>query len=412
MTKPVSPVPQRPAQRLAGLLLPGLLVAATGVGAGDLITASLAGSELGTSLLWAAALGALLKAALNEGLARWQLATGTTLLEGWARHLPAAVGRLFGLYLVLWSFVVGGALVNACGLAGAALLPIGDPDTGRIVWGVVHSVAGLVLVRAGGFALFERVMACCIVIMVGCVAFTAAQLAPPLDELAAGLVPTIPEGGLGWTLGVLGGVGGTVTLLSYGYWIREHGRDSPRHLRACRIDLAVAYSLTALFGMAMLVIGSRLQLDGQGTGVALALAEQLQGVLGAPGRWLFLIGFWGAVFSSLLGVWQSVPCLFADWWRLRRRPSRVDSGTIARRFQIALALVPLVLLGGSFRGVQLAYAICGALFMPFLAATLLWLGSRRQWIGAALSHRWWSTTLLTMTVLFFAWQGLSTLLGG
>jgi Mn2+/Fe2+ NRAMP family transporter len=400
------------------MLLPGLLVAATGVGAGDLITASLAGSELGTTLLWAAALGALLKAALNEGLARWQLATGTTLLEGWAAHLPIALGWAFGLYLLLWSFVVGGALISACGMAGSALLPIGDAQTGRVVWGVAHSLVGLAIVRRGGFALFERIMAACIVVMVLCVTFTAAWLAPPVAELAAGFVPSVPAGGLGWTLGVLGGVGGTVTLLSYGYWIREHGRDSPRHLKTCRIDLGVAYAITALFGMAMLVIGSRLQLSGQGAGVALALADQLESVLGPAGRWLFLVGFWGAVFSSLLGVWQSVPILFSDWWRLWRVPSagrtappeRPAAGSIdpvARRFQIALALIPLGLLGGSIVTVQLAYAVFGALFMPFLAATLLWMCGRRLWVGDAYRNRWVSISLLTLTVAFFVWQGVA-----
>ena len=61
---------------------PGLLVAATGVGAGDLATASLSGSFLGTAILWAAVLGAFLKFVVTEGLARWQLATGDTLIEG------------------------------------------------------------------------------------------------------------------------------------------------------------------------------------------------------------------------------------------------------------------------------------------------------------------------------------------
>jgi Mn2+/Fe2+ NRAMP family transporter len=57
---------------------PGLLVAATGVGAGDLATASFAGSLLGNGILWAAVLGAFLKYVVNEGLARWQLATGSS----------------------------------------------------------------------------------------------------------------------------------------------------------------------------------------------------------------------------------------------------------------------------------------------------------------------------------------------
>jgi len=42
------------------LFIPGMLVAATGVGAGDLLTASLAGSRFGLTLLWAAWVGALL----------------------------------------------------------------------------------------------------------------------------------------------------------------------------------------------------------------------------------------------------------------------------------------------------------------------------------------------------------------
>ena len=35
------------------------------------------------TVLWTAALGAVLKYSLAEGVARWQLATGTTLIEGW-----------------------------------------------------------------------------------------------------------------------------------------------------------------------------------------------------------------------------------------------------------------------------------------------------------------------------------------
>lgn len=46
---------------------PGILLAATGVGAGDILTTSLAGSEVGLTLLWAVAGGALLKFVLTGG---------------------------------------------------------------------------------------------------------------------------------------------------------------------------------------------------------------------------------------------------------------------------------------------------------------------------------------------------------
>jgi len=52
---------------------PGLLVAATGVGAGDLVAALVAGSNYGLVFLWAIVLGAFIKFALNEGVGRWHL---------------------------------------------------------------------------------------------------------------------------------------------------------------------------------------------------------------------------------------------------------------------------------------------------------------------------------------------------
>ena len=74
--------------KLAG---PGLVVAATGIGSGDVVAATVGGARYGVILLWAIAIGAFFKYVLNEGIARWQLATGKTALEGWAEYLPAWV---------------------------------------------------------------------------------------------------------------------------------------------------------------------------------------------------------------------------------------------------------------------------------------------------------------------------------
>ena len=134
---------------------PGLLVAATGVGAGDLATASIAGSKLGPAVLWAVVLGALLKLALTEGLARWQLATGETLLAGTVQRLGRPVAIVFLAYLLIWTVFVGRALVSACGVTAQALAPLfADAATGKIVFGVLHSLAGVGLVLAGGYRLF------------------------------------------------------------------------------------------------------------------------------------------------------------------------------------------------------------------------------------------------------------------
>jgi len=77
--------------RLNERLSVGILVAATGVGAGDIVLAAIAGGNYGLLLLWAIVLGAILKYVLNLGLAKWDVATGTTFLQGWVQRLPKAV---------------------------------------------------------------------------------------------------------------------------------------------------------------------------------------------------------------------------------------------------------------------------------------------------------------------------------
>ncbi len=387
-----------------------MLVAATGVGAGDLLTASLAGSRHGLTLLWAAVIGALLKWFLTEGVARWQMATGTTLVAGAVRHGGRWVQWVFLLYLLPWAFFTGGALASACGVAGTGLLPLArDLRVSKIGWGIAHAALGGLLVWRGGFRLFERLMAVCVGLMFASVVLTAALVRPDWSALLAGLlVPRVPPEGTAYTLGVLGGVGGTVTLLSYGYWIREKGRAGLRGARDSRLDLAGGYCMTALFGGAMIIIGSGVALR-QGPTAALELANQLGVAMGPLGRWIFLVGFWGAVFSSLLGVWQSVPYLFAEFVALARAPGAVagDMTTSApyRAFLVFLSTAPLVLLWTSLERAQLLYAVFGALFMPLLALALLVMNTNAAWVGRELRSGWVTNLALLVTLALFAYVG-------
>ncbi len=392
-------------------IAPGILIAATGVGAGDLMTASLGGSAIGVALLWAAVVGGLLKWFLNEGIARWQMATETTLLEGWITHLGGWIKWVFIIYLAAWTFFTGGALVTACGVAGSGLLPLSsNPDLSKIIWGIAHALMGYTLVRLGGYKLFEKVMSFCIGLMFLTVIITAVQLLPSGKVLAGGLVPSLPGGGIGWILGILGGVGGTVTLLAYGYWIREKHRSGYEGLKLSRLDLGIGYTMTAIFGMAMIIIGSNVQITGSGSRVALILAEQLESLMGPFGKWLFLIGFWGAVFSSLLGVWQSIPYLFTDfmrlWKKLEIKPKEFTQSQPYRWYLLAMTFVPIPILWMSVKKAQIIYAIFGSLFMPLLALTLLILNNKSTLIGKQFKNRWLVNTVLMIVLLFFTFLGL------
>jgi Mn2+/Fe2+ NRAMP family transporter len=384
---------------------PGLLVAATGVGAGDLATASLAGSYLGPAILWAALLGAFLKYVVTEGIARYQLSTGDTLLEGVIRRFGPVAGWLFLPYFLFWSFFVASALMNASGVTLHALIPVFDNATiGKVVFGALASLAGFALVLRGGYALFDKVMRVSIGVMFVTVIVSAIALWPGTGEVARGLfVPRIPDfdgEGLGWTVALIGGIGGTFTILCYGYWIREEGRNDIEYLGPCRIDLGVGYLVTAIFGIAMVIIGSTIEVEGGGASLLVDLAARLEERLGTIGSLVFLVGAAGAVFSSLLGVWQAVPYLFADVWMLVREkpgepnPDSVDTKAFPYRAYLAgLAIVPMVGLFWRFEQVQQVYAIIGATFIPLLALILLIVNRNRP-----------ATNVVLVGVLvFFSW---------
>jgi len=385
------------------------LLAATGVGAGDLLTSTLAGSEAGLTVIWAVVVGAFLKWVLGEGLTRWQLATGTTLLEGWNDRLGAGMRWLFLVYLALWSLVLGTALVSACGVAGAAILPIGDLDDSRLIWGVIHSMVGLAMIWRSSFASFERVMSVLVGLMFVTVVATAVASGPDWGAVAAGFIPSMPESGSTWVLAVIGGVGGTVTILSYGYWIREQGRNSMADLADCRLDLALGNCLTGLFGIAVIIIGSQLKLENSGNGLAIEMADQLAQVMGPAGKWIFLAGFWAAVFSSVLGVWQSVPYLFADFWYITRGEKVPSAGLTStkpyRLYLLAIATFPLVFLTNPVRQVQLIYGIFGAYFLPVVAASLVLLNSRAKWVGKGSTTHWTLNAVLIGAVALFLYLG-------
>ena len=399
---------------------PGILVAATGVGAGDLATGAFTGSKLGVAVLWAVVVGAGLKFVLNEGLARWQLATGSTLLEGAVAHLGRPAQWLFLGYLLIWSFFVGSALMSACGVTAHAMLPLwGSANADKIVYGLLHSAAAVVLVKLGGYRLFGKVMGVCIAVMFLVVVTTAVRLTPSWAEVGAGLVPpTISEmramssEEIQWTVALMGGIGGTLTVLCYGYWIREEGRRGTEDLRACRIDLATGYTMTALFGIGIVIIGNTISGEGSGIRLVVDLAEQLETTLGSTAKWAFLVGAWGAVFSSLLGVWQSVPYLFADFWALMRDPraATIDRSvdTQSRPYQIylfALATIPAVGLWMTFERAQKLYAIVGAMFIPILAVVLLILCGQSRLVGRRYRNSVLVTLLLIGSLAFFVLFG-------
>jgi Mn2+/Fe2+ NRAMP family transporter len=384
------------------LIGPGIVVAATGVGAGDLVATTVAGEQYGYTLLWAAVLGCLIKIALAEATGRWHLATGTTIFDGW-RTMGGWTVSFFAVYIVLWGFVYGATAMSASALPLAALFE-GGPSLRT--WGIICGLLGLVCVWFGRYAIIEKIMMGLVGVMFVVVVYLAVRVTPDLGGLVAGLWPALPDGSVVYTLGLIGGVGGSITLAAYGYWINAKGWTSSGWMATMRLDNRVAYATTGIFVIAMLIVGAELL---HSAGIALAdgdsglldLGAVLEDRYGTVTSHLFLIGFFATAFSSVIGVWHGVSLLFADFVARMRAGEPSTTVEVARGererswafrgYMLWLTFPPMVLL---FRDepVQLviAYGVLGALFMPFLALTLLWLlntdRTPREWRNGPVSN--------------------------
>ncbi|MDN5765723.1 MAG: Nramp family divalent metal transporter [Humibacillus sp.] len=389
--------------RLVG---PGLIVAATGVGAADLVATLVAGQKYGYALLWCVVVGCVMKVVLVEGVGRYTLATGRTIFEGWS-----SLGRwttfYFGPYIVIWGFVYGAAAMAGTGLPLHTLFPFLSVP----LWGILSGLTGLALVWWGRYAVFEKVCAALVGLMFVSMIGAAALTVPNLPDLLKGLVPTIPTGSVVNVLSVAGGVGGTITLAAYGYWIREKGWTTTRHMRLMRIDNRVAYVVTGIFVVATLIVGAELLYSANiavktGDQGLLDLGNVLTDRYGEIAGKVFLVGFWSAAMSSLVGVWNGVSLMFADFAGHVRGlalddPERRAGGRWYRAYILWLTFPPMVMM---FLGrpvyLILAYGVLGALFMPFLSITLLWLLNTdripREW-----RNRAWSNIVLLLCALAF-----------
>jgi len=356
---------------------PGLLLAATGIGVGDMVGSTIAGAEYGMTLLWALVFGVVIKFAITEGAARWQLTTGDSLIEGWRDALPRIAVGAFFVYFIVWSYFVSSALVSASALVPAAIMPSVPVE----VWGVAHAIVALLMVWFGRYERFLAVIKWFVGLKFAAIMGSVVLILLWSGADWSGFGARSPFS-VAYTLSLIGGVGGTVTLLSYAYWMREAGWDGPARVPSARTDLTLSFALVFIFSFSMIFLSTQINwsghiLDQEGPRVCMMLADRIGQEIGPIGKAVFLLGFWGAAFSSVMGVYHGVPFLFDDMLHLwRRAPRQGQRGTAYRAWAtyLAVAAISAQLFGRPLRLV-FAYTVVGSLFFPFVVSTLLYLNN-------------------------------------
>ncbi len=361
---------------------PGLLVAAAGIGAGDMIISIQTGLEFRWVYPLVVIIACILKYSITEGIARHQLASGMSLIERWNTVIPQWARILFMFFFIVWSYMVGAALISTTGLAASTLFQ----GISKEWWSAISSLLALLLVWPGKYSLIENITTGLILLMFGILIPAAFYY---LFFSTSQPIQSNDYSPLTLTMSVLGGVGGSVTMLSYSYWASEKNWSAEDGIAKCRTDLRLSYFITAVFILSLMTIAYKMDKNGNlksGTDLIFGLAAAFKKLYGAAGDVLLKLCFWGVAFSSLLAVWSGVPYLFEDFFQgLKKKPtlSKPSNSSLPYRiFLLFLTLVPLstAILQSAVKSV-INYTLISSFFVLGISITLLIINGKEKWMS-------------------------------
>jgi manganese transport protein len=371
---------------------PGFLVAAAFIGPGTVTTASVVGAAHGTDLIWALVLSIVATLVLQEHAMRLGVLTRKGLGEALRERFAGRFSRPLMASLVLVAILVGNAAYQSGNLSGAALglrALIGLPAWG---WLILTGAVAAVLLWTGRHELVTRVLIGLVAVMALVFGATAIMVAPSLADLAAGFMPSLPDGSAPLVLALFG-----TTVVPYNLFLHasaaariEWGDDPNAALAAARRDSTVAILLGGGITLAILITALPLQGSGRGLGSAAEMASVLRPLLGdwagfAFGVGLAAAGLTSAITAPLAAVWATQGIMGWDDEATSRRSRLIWGGVL-------LAGLAAALIGGSPVELILTAQAANGLLLPIAAGFLIWvmndagaLGERRNrvWMNLA-----------------------------
>jgi Mn2+/Fe2+ NRAMP family transporter len=394
---------------------PGIVFLAAAVGPQYLVSNAAVGVAHGYTLLWALGLSILARFVFLEATARYVLATGETLIQGYNR-----VGR-WAVWLLLASILVKRHASNLSqllliGLTVNWILPQGL-GSNTILWSLLFWTLGFALMYWGRYRAVERLCRP-LVLFLGVPLLAVAVLArPEAGQIIRGFLEPSVSGGSGLfnaffvLLALAGSASGAISNLKYSAFVHEKGWRDAGWLGAQRADLG----RTAL---GLLLVGTLIQAAAaEALGPAageLKTPEQLvaafSDALGPNGRVVIAIGLWAAVFTTYLGANTGYSLMVSDIVATLagREEKRLPGERPAYRLALVwFSLSPLYALWTDWSPVSIVLIASAVQFalMPVTAGLLLLLTTNRERMRELRNHPLTNLALAAMILASLALIG-------
>jgi len=438
VTPPVSADPYRldprdvsePPSTFAGAFRrigPGMILAASIVGSGELIATTTLGAQVGYAALWVIVLSCLIKPVIQAEMGRYTIASAETGL-GSFDCIPGPRARVNWIVwawaaMALITLLQIGAMFGGVAQVMNLLLPAVPVN----VWVVLLMALTLALLLGGGYARIER-LAMVKVGLFTMLTFLAALLLMRKPEyfswrdLLDGFRIRMPAGGASTAIAVFGitGVGAT-ELFMYPYWCVEKGyarfagkrdgtpewkRRAAGWIRVMHVDILASMVIYTVATVAFYLLGAGI-LHGMGlvpaaTDMIAVLSNIYTQTLGPWSLWLFYAGAIVTLYGTIFAATASNSRVFADMLRLMglfRADDYRRRVAYRQGFVVFLTVVPVLLYLTIESPVKMVVAggIAQAMMLPVIACGTLFLRHRR--LPSEIAPPTWVTVFLWFSSL-------------
>lgn len=385
---------------------PGAMVAAAFIGPGTVTTASVTGAQFGYALVWTIVFSIIATIILQEMSARLGLVSREGLGEALRAQFNNRGVQYAATILVISAIGVGTAAFEAGNIVGGAAGLSTLTGVSENVWGPLMGLVAGALLFTGRYKLIERALVGLVAVMAVSFVADAILVGPDLEALAAGFVPSVPQGSIFLITGLIG-----TTVVGYNLFLHassvQERWDGPEDLAECRTDTIASIIIGGVITISILVTAAAVFPRGTQISDVGRMAEQLEPLVGGAATVFFAIGLFAAGFTSattapLAGAYATAGAL--GW-------ERDLKSTRFRAIWGAIVLVGVVFSALDFNPVQaIVFAqVANGILLPVVAVFLIYVMNDRSILGN-FTNDTVQNVLGAVVTLVVVWLGIQSLL--